>query len=128
MQFLKTLFWVIIGVALFIFAFANDGRVTVNLWGNLQAEVKTWLLVIGPFLLGFLPTWIFHRLSLWQQRRVSSAAQQRALTNTTFSTAPATAPVTAPTFGPDATRITPDGVMASHAGGASPHPAGASSL
>ena len=78
MQFLRTVFWVIVAVALLIFAAQNNNAVTVNLWGGLQADVKLWLLVIAPFLLGFLSTWIFHRVSVWQQRRQASGAAQRA--------------------------------------------------
>lgn len=79
MQFLKTLFWVIVAVALMIFGWANNVTVTVKLWANLLVDVKLWLLVIGPFLLGFVPTWIFHRISLWQERRATSLAAQRAM-------------------------------------------------
>lgn len=78
MQFLRTLFWVIVAVAMLIFAVQNNGVVTVNLWGGLQADVKIWLLALGPLLLGFLPTWIFGRVSLWRQRQQASAAAKRA--------------------------------------------------
>ena len=78
MHFLRTLFWVIIAVGLLIFSWQNNTPVTVNLWGGLQADVKLWLLVIAPFLLGFLPTWMFHRARLWQQRRQAEAAAKRA--------------------------------------------------
>ncbi len=78
MQFLRSLFWVIIAVGLLIFAWQNNTAVTVQLWGGLQADVKLWLLVVAPFLLGFLPTWLFHRVSVWQARRQANAAAQRA--------------------------------------------------
>ena len=78
MQFLRSLFWVIVAVAMLIFAVQNNGLVTVNLWGGLQADVKLWLLVLGPLLIGFLPTWIFGRISLWQQRRNARIAAERA--------------------------------------------------
>jgi uncharacterized integral membrane protein len=78
MQFLRSLFWVIVAVAMLIFAVQNNGVVTVNLWGGLQADVKLWLLVLGPLLVGFLPTWIFGRVSLWQQKRQGRVAAERA--------------------------------------------------
>ncbi len=78
MHFLRSLFWVIIAVGLLIFAWQNNKAVTVQLWGGLQADVKLWLLVVAPFLLGFLPTWLFHRVSVWQTRRQANAAAQRA--------------------------------------------------
>ena len=76
MQFLKTLFWVILAVVLVLFASANWQPVTINLWGNLQADVKLPLLVTAAFLLGFLPTLIVYRARLWSlQRRLDAQAQ-----------------------------------------------------
>src|SRR6185295_12776419 len=76
MQFLKTLFWVILAVVLVLFASANWQPVTVNLWGNLQADVKLPLLVTAAFLIGFLPTLIVYRARLWAlQRRLETQAQ-----------------------------------------------------
>lgn len=98
MHFLRTLFWVIVAVAGLIFAWQNNRVVNVKLWGGLEADVKLWLLVFGPFLLGFLPTWIFHRARLWQQRRGANIAAQR------------TAEV--PGYAAQ-TSITPDGTMLS---------------
>ena len=69
MQFLKTLFWVILVVALVLFAEANWNMVTIDLWGNLQADVKLPVLVIGAFLLGFLPTFIIYRTRIWSLKR-----------------------------------------------------------
>jgi len=69
MQFLKTLFWVVLAVVLVLFAHANWTMVTVNLWGGLQADAKLPVLVIGAFLLGFLPTFILYRTRLWALRR-----------------------------------------------------------
>ena len=69
MQFLKTLFWVILAVVLVLFAHANWNMTTINLWGGLQADVKLPVLVIGAFLLGFLPTFLLYRTRLWSLRR-----------------------------------------------------------
>ena len=78
MQFLKTLFWVILAVVLVLFAYTNWNVVTLELWGNLQADVKLPVLVIGAFLLGFLPTLIVYRARLWSLRR---RLEQQALAN-----------------------------------------------
>lgn len=76
MQFLKTLFWVILAVALVLFAHANWHMVTIELWGGLAADVKLPVLVIGAFLLGFLPTLILYRTRLWTlKRRLESQGQ-----------------------------------------------------
>jgi lipopolysaccharide assembly protein A len=70
MQFLKTLFWVVVAVALVLFASANwDRLATVDLWGGLQADVKLPVLVLGAFLLGFLPTFILYRTRIWSLKR-----------------------------------------------------------
>ena len=55
MNFLKTLFWVVLAVSLAIFATRNWIDVTLNLWGSIQAEVKLPFLMLVTFLLGFIP-------------------------------------------------------------------------
>ncbi len=76
MQFLKTLFWVILAVVLVLFASANWNIVTLELWGDLQADVKLPVLVIGAFLLGFVPTLIIYRARIWSlKRRLETQSQ-----------------------------------------------------
>ena len=76
MQFLKTLFWVMLAVVLVLFARANWNIVTLELWGNLQADVKLPVLVIGAFLLGFVPTLVVYRARIWSlRRRLETQAQ-----------------------------------------------------
>jgi len=69
MNFLKTLFWVVIAVSLAIFASRNWNDVTINLWGNLQADVKLPILLAFMFLMAFLPTFFILRGQLWSARR-----------------------------------------------------------
>jgi len=69
MQFLKTLFWVVLAVVMVLFAYTNWQPVTLKLWGGLEADVKLPVLVIGAFLIGFLPTLIVYRTRLWSLRR-----------------------------------------------------------
>ena len=69
MQFLKTLFWVILAVVLVLFARANWDNVTIDLWGGLQADVKLPVLVIASFLIGFLPMLILYRTRVWTLRK-----------------------------------------------------------
>ena len=47
MQFLKTLFWVLIAVFVAIFASRNWRDVTLNLWGDIQADIKMPVLLLG---------------------------------------------------------------------------------
>lgn len=69
MQFLKTLFWIVIAVSLAIFASHNWTDVTLNLWGNLQADIKVPVLLGVMFLIGFLPTYFLMRGRLWAMQR-----------------------------------------------------------
>ena len=69
MQFLKTLFWVLLAVVLALFATRNWSDVTLNLWGDIQADTKIPILLLVFFLLGFLPTWLIMRARIWTLRR-----------------------------------------------------------
>ena len=66
MQFLKTLLWVLIAVLVAIIASNNWRDVTVDLWSNLQADIKLPVLLLAMFLLGFLPTWLVMRGRIWR--------------------------------------------------------------
>ena len=69
MQFLRTLFWVVLAVFVAIIARNNWTDVTINLWGSLQADIKLPLLVLLSVLIGFLPTWLIYRARLWSAKR-----------------------------------------------------------
>jgi putative membrane protein len=78
MQFLRTLFWVVIAAFVAIIASENWRDVTLDLWGNLQADIKIPILLIVTFLIGFLPTWLVMRGKIWQlKRRLASEDQVR---------------------------------------------------
>lgn len=78
MQFLKTLFWVVLTVAAVVFAMRNWTPVSVNLWGGLIVEAKLPVLLYGAFLLGLLPMLGWASASRWRlRRRIDS--QERAL-------------------------------------------------
>jgi uncharacterized integral membrane protein len=76
MNFLRTLFWVVIAVSLAIFANRNWTDVTLNLWGNLQADVKLPVLLAFVFLLGFLPIYFILRGRLWSLKRRLAIAER----------------------------------------------------
>ncbi len=69
MQFLKTLFWVVLAVILVLFAKANWEMVTLRLWGGLEADVKLPVLLFVFFLIGFVPTFLLYRARLWALKR-----------------------------------------------------------
>jgi uncharacterized integral membrane protein len=85
MQFLKTLFWVLLAVLVALFAVRNWADVTLNLWGDIQADIKIPILILVAVLLGWLPTWLVMRARLWTvRRRLEALDRQR-----TMETAPA---------------------------------------
>jgi uncharacterized integral membrane protein len=92
MQFLKTLFWVILAVVLVLFASANWNIVTLELWGDLQADVKLPVLVIGAFLLGFVPTLVIYRARIWSLKRRLEAQSQVHVANLPGSVSSESAP------------------------------------
>ena len=78
MQFLKTLFWVLIAVLVALFASRNWSIVTLNLWGDIQADIKLPVLLLIAFLLGWLPTWLIMRARVWSLgRRVEALDRNR---------------------------------------------------
>ena len=83
MQFLKTLFWVVIAVFLAILASRNWHDVTLNLWGDIQLDIKVPVLIGAMFLFGWLPTYLIYRAQLWRQRqRLINAERQQAVLRT----------------------------------------------
>lgn len=68
MQFLKTLLWVVIAVFVFYLGSRNWFDVTLNLWGDIQVDIKAPVLLGLVFLLGWLPTWLIHRTRMWRLR------------------------------------------------------------
>jgi hypothetical protein len=78
MQFLKALFWLVLGFVIALFLYANSGGqpVEINIWGDLVVSVKLPVLLVIMFLIGFLPTFIIYRTRLWSlQRRLETQAQ-----------------------------------------------------
>ena len=69
MQFLKTLLWVLIAVVIAIIASDNWRDVSLDLWSNLQVDIKLPVLLLAVFLAGLLPTWLVMRSKLWRLRR-----------------------------------------------------------
>ena len=78
MQFLKTLFWVLVAVLVALFASRNWTPVTLNLWGDIQADIKIPMLLLLMFLIGFLPTWIVMRARYWTMSRRVDALERNA--------------------------------------------------
>lgn len=79
MNFLRTLLWVVVAVSLAIFANRNWNDVTLNLWGDIQADVKLPFLLLLTFLLGFLPPYFILRGRIWGLKRKLAVAERPAL-------------------------------------------------
>jgi uncharacterized integral membrane protein len=80
MRFLSTLFWVLLAVIVVLFASRNWSDVTLNLWGDIQADVKIPILLLIVFLIGFLPPWIIMRARVWGHRRRVEALERQQVT------------------------------------------------
>ena len=93
MQFLKTLFWVVLAVIAVLFAKANWLNVELRLWGGLVADVKLPILLIGFFLLGLLPTMLIYRARLWSLKRRIEPLERNATAAAATVPAPTVAPV-----------------------------------
>jgi len=76
MQFLRTLFWVMLTVAAVVFSYRNWVKVEIQLWGGIVADAKLPVLLFGAFLLGLVPTYILHRASKWSLKRRADAAER----------------------------------------------------
>ena len=84
MQFLKTLIWVVVAVFLAVLASRNWHDVTLNLWGDIQADIKAPVLIGLVFLLGWLPTFLILRGRIWRLRqRVDSFERQQVASRAT---------------------------------------------
>ena len=103
MQFLKTLFWVMLAVVLVLFARANWNVVTLELWGNLQADVKLPVLVLFAFLIGFLPTFLIYRGRIWSLRRRLESTHPATVANV-----PGGLPIAAPALRREEERVATD--------------------
>ena len=94
MQFLKTLFWVILAVITIIFSFNNWTAVTITLWDGLLIDTRLPLLLIGAFLIGIVPYFILHRATRWSlQRKLTNV--ERTLAETRGVVAPSAPPAQA---------------------------------
>ena len=94
MQFLKTLFWVLIAVLVALFARANWTPITLNLWNDIQADTKLPVLMLIAFALGWLPTWLILRARIWSLRRRIEAMERNRVASLQTDADPENAPET----------------------------------
>lgn len=102
MQFLKTLFWVILAVVAVVFALNNWTVVSLALWGGLRLDAKLPVLLLLAWALGFLPMYAISQTTRWRLRRRLDAAERALATATAPATVPVEPPLTVavPSLGP----------------------------
>jgi lipopolysaccharide assembly protein A len=66
-------------VIVVLFASRNWSDVTLNLWEDIQADIKLPVLLLIVFLIGFLPTWLILRARIWSNRRRIEAMERNRL-------------------------------------------------
>lgn len=76
MQFLKTLFWVLVAVAAMLFAFNNWTDTEIALWNNMVWATKLPVPLFFAFLLGLVPTLLLHRTTRWSLKRKISTMER----------------------------------------------------
>ena len=76
MWFLKFLFWFLLAFVAALFTYGNWELVSIHLWAGLEALVNLPLLLLVTFLIGFLPTHVYHSVMRWRLRQRLGAAEQ----------------------------------------------------
>lgn len=118
MQFLRTAIWVVLAVAIALFAKANwyiapsySGRVPVKLIGDAILEVRLPLLIVGAFLLGLVPMWLIARVNRWRMERRLHTTEQALAANAAALTA-SSAPAPESLLPTDEPALTPEAASA----------------
>ena len=87
MQFLRTVFWVVLAVVGVIFSFNNWQIVTIRLWSDVLIDTPLPILLFVVFMLGLLPVLLLHRATQWHLKRKLEVAN-RNLAETRAAVAP----------------------------------------
>lgn len=69
---MRTILWVVVAVAVTIFAFMNADPVEVTLIpgdSGVRADTSLAVVILTSFLLGFLPTWLMMSANRWRMNR-----------------------------------------------------------
>ncbi len=69
MRVIRTIVWVLLGVALLLFSLNNWNDVEVKIWEGLILQTKLPALVVVSFLVGLLPMWLLHKGARWRLNR-----------------------------------------------------------
>lgn len=89
MQFLKILFWCLLAFVAAAFTLGNWTSVPVRLPGGLIAEINLPLLLLVAFLVGWLPTHLYHLARRWRlTQRLNASERQLAEVRTVVAPPP----------------------------------------
>lgn len=99
MQFLKTIFWVALAVAVVIFSSNNWTDIKVSLWANMVWQTKLPVPLLIAFLTGLLPTLLLYRTTRWRLRRRLDSTE-KALASVQSVPAPTSSTVMPPAAAP----------------------------
>lgn len=81
MQFLRTIFWVVVAVLIVVFSISNWTEVDINVWTDVVLVTKLPVAIFVAFLLGLVPYFLLHRATKWSlQRRLAQLERQLAET------------------------------------------------
>lgn len=90
MQFLRTIFWIVIAVILVVFSISNWTPVDINIWSDFVLATKLPVAIFVAFLLGLVPYFLLHRATKWSlQRRLAQLERQLAETRALLDPQPA---------------------------------------
>ena len=76
MQFLRTVFWVVLAVVGVIFSFNNWQIVSIRLWGDIIVDTPLPILLFVVFMLGLVPMLALYRATRWSLNRKIEAANR----------------------------------------------------
>ncbi len=76
MQFLRTVFWVVLAVIGVIFSFNNWQIVSIRLWGDIIVDTPLPILLFVVFMLGLVPMLLLYRATRWSLNRKLDAANR----------------------------------------------------
>ena len=90
MQVVRTILWVLLLVGILAFSFGNwDREIDVRIWPGIVWDTRVPALVIVSFLLGLVPTWLYHRSVRWRQSRRIAALETATTTMSASRSEPA---------------------------------------
>ena len=93
MQFLKILFWCLLAFVAALFTYGNWSSVPIQLWSGTEALVKLPFMLLIAVLIGFLPTYIYHKTTRWRLRQRLASTERALIEARAIPLAPSPSPI-----------------------------------